>query len=307
MMFTMAWSLGFRQQKSQSGMTENDLVFSWLSDVSKEHPVYTRDDFCSKPAAEKPVKIRPPTPKTPTTRQPAVRSLSCEPLPKPIIHRRAQSLPSPPERRRQIRRAGVRFVDSLGVELENVKVFSAGENPSVPQHVLFRLLMNSELAGGKKLEISLPLLKPMFPEKPADHPSFSEHLCHQKVCLEQVLCNEMGITGIVQVLNLAFEKEIKVRYSFTNWKSFSETKAHWVSNKPMENVPNGPSCDTFCFHLPVPPFILTPGAILEFAICYKVLGTEFWDNNGGQNYKLVCHSYKLTVPKECEDSMIHFI
>ncbi|XP_014854544.1 PREDICTED: uncharacterized protein LOC106925034 isoform X2 [Poecilia mexicana] len=49
-----------------------------------------------------------------------------------------------------------------------------------------------------------------------------------------------------------------------------------------------------------------PGAILEFAICYRVNGWDFWDNNDGNNYKLACHSYKVTVPRECEDSMLHF-
>ncbi|KAL7860154.1 hypothetical protein SRHO_G00153010 [Serrasalmus rhombeus] len=260
----------------------------------------------SKPEEDRrPVRIRPPSPRAPQPR-PAGRSLSCEPPPKPIIQRRTQSLPSPSERRRLSRRIGVRFVDSLGMDLENVKVFKRGEDPFVPEHVLFRLLMNAELAASKGLEISLPYLKPVFSDQPGDCSNFLERLCRQKVCLERVLCYEPGIIGIVQVLNLAFEKEVGVRYSFTNWKSCTETKAYWVANKQMEGLAGGYSCDSFRFHLPVPPFILHPGAVLEFAICYKVLDVQFWDNNGGQNYKLVCQSYNLPVPKEIEDSMIHF-
>ncbi|XP_026873724.1 protein phosphatase 1, regulatory subunit 3Da [Electrophorus electricus] len=299
----MAWSMGH----SQENMGE-ELFFVGVSGVSKQmYPPNLRDTLRSEPEGERnPVRIRPPTPRAPQPR-PAGRSLSCEPPPKPIIQRRAQSLPSTSERKKLNRRIGVRFVDSLGMDLETVKVFRSGEDPFVPEHVLFRLLMNAELAASKSLEISLPYLKPVFPVQPGDCSNFLQRLCRQQVCLERVLCYEPGIIGIVLVLNLAFEKEVTVRYSFTNWKSCTETKAHWIANKYMEGISSGYSCDSFRFHLPVPPFILHPGAVLEFAICYKVQGSQFWDNNEGQNYKLVCQSYNLPVPRECEDSMIHFI
>ncbi|KAL2103768.1 hypothetical protein ACEWY4_000636 [Coilia grayii] len=269
----------------------------------KEHSVTLSDESEEK----KKVKIRPPSPR-PSRASPVLRrSSSCEPIPKPIIRRREQSLPSPPERRRLTQRTGVRFVDSRGKKLENVKIFEASEGPLVPDHVLFRILMNAEFSGGSNLEISLPLMKPVFTEQPGDQPGFVERVRCQRVCLERLLCFEVGIVGIVQVLNLAFEKDVSVRYSFTAWKSCSETQGFWVSHKHPGDEAQTPDFDTFHFHLPVPPFLLQPGALLEFAVCYKVLGTEFWDNNEGQNYRLACHSYKLTVPKECEDSMIHFI
>uniref|UniRef100_A0AAY4B9C6 CBM21 domain-containing protein n=1 Tax=Denticeps clupeoides TaxID=299321 RepID=A0AAY4B9C6_9TELE len=245
------------------------------------------------------VKIRPPDPRV---LRPALRrSLSCEPVPRSIIRGHV------PAERRLTRRAGVRFVDSLGLELEDVKSFTSAEEPLVPQHVLFRLLMNAELNSKWNLEISLPILKPVFPLQPGDQANFQERLGRQKVCLERLFCFEVGITGIVQVLNLAFEKDISVRYSFTNWQSCSDTRGFWVSRRNGEEMAARTNCDTFHFALPVPPFVLHAGATLEFAICYKVLGAEFWDNNEGQNYKLTCHSYKLSVPKECEDSMIHFL
>ncbi|XP_051961971.1 protein phosphatase 1, regulatory subunit 3Da [Xyrauchen texanus] len=302
----MAWSMGFGQKDTPPEEMNADLFFARVSGGSKESSTLNLQDvLCSKMDSERrPVKIRPPSPKASSPRQHTGRSLSCEPPTKSIIHRRTQSLPSPSERRRLGRRTCVRFVDSLGLDLENVKVFKSGEDPIVPEHVLFRLLMNAELSSSKRMEISLPYLKPMFLVQPGDSSNFVDRLCCQHVCLERVLCYEPGIIGVVQVVNLAFEKEVSVRYSFTNWRSCTETKAYWVASK---SIPNGPCCDTFRFHLPVPPFIFHPGAVLEFAICYKVMGTQFWDNNCGQNYKLTCHSYNLPVPKECEDSMIHFI
>lgn len=264
-----------------------------------------------KPATVKnTVRIRPPSPKASLLSREfeSRRGQSYESLPKPIIRRRSRSLPTTTERKSHSRNVGVRFVDSLGLDLEAVKVFKTGEDPFVPQHVTFRSLMGAELASGNNLEISLPYFKPVFTQQPGDKTEFISHLYNQKVCLERVFCFELGIIGITQVLNLHVDKEVSARYSFTEWKSWSETKASWVSTitTPRNGTDGLFSCDTFRFHLPVPPF-LKPGAVLEFAIRYKVNGNEYWDNNEGQNYKLVCHNYKLVVPKECEDSMVHFI
>ncbi|XP_072306287.1 protein phosphatase 1 regulatory subunit 3D-like [Eucyclogobius newberryi] len=261
------------------------------------------------PKAERtPVPIRPPSSSKATVsrkRDPHV-SFSCEPTPKPII-RRSLSLPPSSQKKTQCRNVGVRFVDSLGLDLEDVRLFKKGDDPSVPPHVTFRLLMGAELADGKHLEISLPYLKPVFEQQPADDPHFMHRLEKQKICLERVFCLEFGIIGFAQVLNLDFEKEVIARFSFTDWKSSTETQATWMSSvtKTLE-AGRQLSCDTFRFHLTVPPF-LQPGAELEFAIRYNVRGCEYWDNNKGKNYKLVCESYKLSVPRECEDSMVHFI
>ncbi|XP_031142703.1 protein phosphatase 1, regulatory subunit 3Da [Sander lucioperca] len=258
-------------------------------------------------AVKKPVPIRPPSPRVSLPRE-FHHSLSCEPTPKPIIRQRSRSLPSTTEKKKQCRNVGVRFVDSLGLDLEDIKLFKSAEEPFVPHHVAFRLLMGAELADGRHLEISLPYLKPVFAQQPGDQQGFLHRLNEQKVCLERVLCFELGVIGITQVLNLDFEKDVIARYSFTEWKNCTETKASWVSTitKTWEGGGGKLSYDTFRFHLPVPPF-LQPGAVLQFAIQYKVCGAEYWDNNNGENYKLVCHNYKLTVPKECEDSMVHFI
>lgn len=257
---------------------------------------------------KRPVPIRPPSPRVSVPRGYELhRSVSYEPTPKPIIRQRSRSLPSDTERKKRCRNVGVRFVDSLGVDLEDIRVFKSGEDPFIPHHVTFRLLMGAELADGRHLEISLPYLKPVFAQQPGDQPGFLHRLHQQKVCLERVLCFELGVIGVTQVINLDFEKNVTARYSFTEWKSCTEMKGSWVSTITKSEHGGGQlSCDTFRFHLPVPPF-LQPGAILEFAIQYKVCGTEYWDNNNGENYKLVCHNYKLTVPKECEDSMVHFI
>lgn len=260
-----------------------------------------RDIYGPKPPTVR-VRIRPPGPRAPSAKEETVkRSLSADPPAKTIVRRRARSLPPCPQRTRAPRSQQVRFVDSMGLDLEEVRVFQVQEQPRVPQHVLFRLLMSSELAGGKSPELSLPYFRPGFPENPAAEPPFLERLSRQCVCLEQILCSEQGITGTVQ----AYEKKVTVHYSFTSWRTGAETTASWLSSGNRA-TPEGPETDTFRFWLPVPPFVLQPGSILEFAICYHVKGSSYWDNNDGRNYTLSCHGYTLTVPRECEDSMLHF-
>ncbi|XP_034389490.1 protein phosphatase 1 regulatory subunit 3D [Cyclopterus lumpus] len=266
-----------------------------------------RDIYDPKPHPPKaPVRIRPPGPRAPSVKELNLKSGSpSDPPTKTIMRRRAQSLPSSAERTKELRSLQVRFVDSLGLDLEDVKIFKVQEHPLIPQHVMFRLLMSSELAFGKSLELSLPYFKPCFPENVGAQPDFLERLCNQSVCLEHVLCSEQGITGTIRVLNLAYEKDVAVHYSFTNWRTHTVTAAPWASSGHRAGS-GAPETDVFRFRLPVPPFLLQPGAILEFAIGYHVQGCHHWDNNSGRNYQLACHSYKVTVPRECEDSMLHF-
>lgn len=264
-----------------------------------------RDIYDPKPQPPKsPVRIRPPAPRTPTVTPPDPKpSLTGDPPTKTIMRRRARSLSS--HKKKELKSPQVRFSDSLGLDLEEVKVFKVQEHPLIPQHVMFRLMMSSELAFGRSPELSLPYFKPCFPENALAQPHFLKRLSAQRVCLEQVLCSEQGITGTIQVLNLAYEKKVTVHYSFTNWRTHTDTIASWVSPGPLGDR-GAAQTDIFRFRLPVPPFILQPGALLEFAICYHVDGREYWDNHGGDNYKLSCHSYRLTVPRECEHSMLHF-
>ncbi|XP_070815857.1 protein phosphatase 1, regulatory subunit 3Db [Chaetodon trifascialis] len=305
----MAGACEKRQQKGSvegSGTQSQFIGGSSNASTAKNTTIRLRDIYDPKPQPPKaPVRIRPPGPRAPSVKELYLKhSLPSDPPTKAIMRRRAQSLPST-ERKKELRSLQVRFVDSLGLELEEVKVFRVQEHPLIPQHVLFRLLMSSELAFGKSLELSMPYFKPCFPENVGAQPDFLTRLCTQSVCLEQVLCSEQGITGTIQVLNLAYEKEVIVRYSFTNWRTLTQTTASWVS-RGCHAESEAPETDVFRFRLPVPPFILQPGAILEFAICYHVKGSNYWDNNNGHNYKLSCHSYKVTVPRECEDSMLHF-
>ncbi|KAM6053988.1 protein phosphatase 1 regulatory subunit 3D [Chlamydotis macqueenii] len=243
-------------------------------------------------------------------------SSNCDPALRPIIRRRARSLPTSPERRKQVavqcqvpgcqsRMNRVRFADALGLELTEVKVFQAGEDPSIPLHVLSRLSINSDLwYSSSDLEFTMQCLVPDF-QQPADCMDFSSRLQEQQVCLERVASSDLGLSGTIQVRNVAFEKRVSVRYTFNQWKSLHEVCAHWHNSIPEKNGQD--QVDVFTFFLPVPPFLLQVCSVVQFAARYQVNGQEYWDNNRGKNYSLTCRTHPLKMPRECEESWIHFI
>ncbi|XP_053102988.1 protein phosphatase 1 regulatory subunit 3D [Hemicordylus capensis] len=248
--------------------------------------------------------------------RPGITVTSCDPHLRPIMRRRARSLPSSPERRRTVttpcrvpgcstRRNRVRFADALGLELAEVKVFQAGEDPSIPLHVLSRLSINSDLCCSRlDLEFTMQCLVPDF-QQPIDCEDFFSRLQRQQVCLERVTSSDLGLNGSVKVINVAFEKQVVVRYTFNHWRGQHEVGAQWHSSAPGKDGQG--QVDVFTFFLPVPPFLLQLSSVVEFAVCYRVSGQEYWDNNQGKNYGLTCRSHPLKMPRECEESWIHFI
>ncbi|XP_008052231.1 protein phosphatase 1 regulatory subunit 3D, partial [Carlito syrichta] len=148
----------------------------------------------------------------------------------------------------------------------------------------------------------LQCLVPASPP-PVEAADFGERLRRQLVCLERVTCSDLGISGTVRVLNLAFEKQVTVRYTFSGWRSVHEAVARWRGPAGAEGTE-----DVFAFGFPVPPFLLELGSRVHFALRYRVAGAEHWDNNDGCDYSLTCRNHALHMPRgECEESWIHFI
>ncbi|KAI7856981.1 putative phosphatase regulatory subunit-domain-containing protein, partial [Circinella umbellata] len=84
------------------------------------------------------------------------------------------------------------------------------------------------------------------------------------------------IVGTCHVANLAFEKNVMVRYTFDNWSTFTDINAIYCESMA------GSTIDRFNFE-----FKWENGyfdSSLQFALRYSVNDTEFWDNNNGNNY-----------------------
>ncbi|KAK3728914.1 hypothetical protein QZH41_005425 [Actinostola sp. cb2023] len=106
------------------------------------------------------------------------------------------------------------------------------------------------------------------------------------VCLENVFelsCSTNGLVGIIRVKNVAYEKDVFVRYTLNRWRDKQEEKAEFIYQ-----CSDG-TADKFVFRLAIRP--KSPGqevtghGLLEFAVGYQVNYAVYWDNNNGFNYK----------------------
>ena len=114
---------------------------------------------------------------------------------------------------------------------------------------------------------------------------FMKTLEETYVCLENVRVEDITVFCSVKVKNIGFEKSVHGRCSYDGWLSFVDI--------PASHVPSGcdtPIHDTFSLAVYSPPSSTLsrrgPRAA-ELAICYTVNNVEYWDNNKGNNYRIV--------------------
>lgn len=221
------------------------------------------------------------------SRQPLIRSTSLK---------TGKTPPGTPQRKKI-----VRFADAMGLDLESVRHIISDDLPYVPQSAFGGLRVSDkwEGAGGVKQN-------PWFVQKPSKNPvqnrpnlvlefiqpstlvNFLDRVRNNKICLENcVVSNSAGnlsITCIIRVLNISFEKSVTLRYTLNEWLSHNEALASYIPN----------SCDGFSdkftvtFSVSAGGYFLSPGQRLLFALRYVANGEEYWDNNMGLNYSLIC-------------------
>ena len=100
---------------------------------------------------------------------------------------------------------------------------------------------------------------------------------NQKVGLEvfaqSSTMNGLVISGSIQVSNLAYQKDVFIRLTRDGWRTYCDITAQ------HQQTMNGGKTDRFVFASCV-----AEDDAVEFAICYRVYGMTFWDNNRGLNY-----------------------
>lgn len=244
--------------------------------------------------------------------KPRGREASLRPPHSPTSQRRrCKSLPTSAERAKlEIARSRspssqkkVRFADSLGLDLISIKHFDETDVPEVPERIVDKFrkaralhLNNFDKSSTSSQSVFMELLF----TSPGSLPDFLNRVKEEKVLLETVHADEFSLSGTVRVLNLAFEKNVCLRYTLNNWTSFMDVLAFYVTNS------SDGLTDEFSFKIITPNF-LECGGTLQFAIRYCVCGGEFWDNNNGSNYKVRRHRFKISPPREWENGWIHFI
>ncbi|XP_034618147.1 protein phosphatase 1 regulatory subunit 3G [Trachemys scripta elegans] len=185
----------------------------------------------------------------------------------------------------------VQFADALGLNLASVKHFSAAEDPQVPPAVLSRLRrlpreeFSAALGLGCRALPPPPALQLVPDFQPAGEVAATERLRRERVCLERLgrPAAALDVRGTVRVLSCPGPKEVTVRYTFNEWRSFLDAAAQPLAGPEGSDPPT----ERFHFSLCTPPGLLE-GSAVHFAVCYRSQQGEYWDNNGGSNYTLRC-------------------
>lgn len=104
-----------------------------------------------------------------------------------------------------------------------------------------------------------------------------ERIKMHEICLTDTRLNGRTVNGFITVNNLAYHKEVSIRHTFDDWKTVREVPAYYIST--FEDGAR----DRFGFSLPFP----SKDTEMYFALRYSVNDKEYWDNNCGNNYKIV--------------------
>uniref|UniRef100_A0A667ZQK1 Protein phosphatase 1 regulatory subunit n=1 Tax=Myripristis murdjan TaxID=586833 RepID=A0A667ZQK1_9TELE len=177
------------------------------------------------------------------------------------------------------------FADSRGLALTAVHVFNEAEDD-----LLAELQFLADLEGrGSALVLD-------FTQPAADYLDLRNRLKAQQVCLESCSVQEHSLSGTVQVRNIGFEKSVAVRITFDSWRSFQDVPCRYLNN-----VYGCPDIDTFSFSIPVPE-ALQPSERVEFCLQYQAQDQTFWDNNHGNNYRLLASELDGNVTRGADRS-----
>lgn len=87
----------------------------------------------------------------------------------------------------------------------------------------------------------------------------------------------------MKVRNLAFRKEVIVRFSRDDWKTVSEVAAEYSRSLYLRQTIVS---DIFVFSIDTESFPIQLGNMIHFCARYDVIDMEFWDNNERNNYSV---------------------
>nr|XP_020472333.1 protein phosphatase 1 regulatory subunit 3C-B-like isoform X2 [Monopterus albus]XP_020472334.1 protein phosphatase 1 regulatory subunit 3C-B-like isoform X2 [Monopterus albus] len=202
-------------------------------------------------------------------------------------------------RRRKKKKKNVVFADSQGLALTAVHIFNEAED-NLMTELQFHLTEIEGATAGLHLghnkdpaDCGSGLVLD-FTQPAADYLDLRNRLKVQQVCLETCSVQERLLSGTVQVRNVCFEKSVSVRITFNSWHSFQDIQCQYLNN-----VYGCLDTDTFSFSILVPD-LHEPMDRVEFCIQYQTRDQTFWDNNQGNNYRLVLADQNGSLTQSAE-------
>lgn len=174
----------------------------------------------------------------------------------------------------------VSFADDIGLALENVRVL--GDSSDVPPVLEPDVLAQLNLGCSAPLCIAEPQFAVNFPQPLSDYLELRSKVESGKVSLETAHVKGSSVLGTVRVKNIAFEKKVFVRLTFSNWETYDDINAVYSSTAGSYS----PFYDIFEFKISLKA-VEKEVRRIYFAVCYEAGDEQFWDNNNGENYEIV--------------------
>lgn len=186
----------------------------------------------------------------------------------------------------------VKFADSFGLALVSVKIMN---EPSDMPPQLKRETLNLVTEGVTASATQIPPLKVSFVQPASNYLEFREKVMNNNVSLENVILKDYTIFGTIKVKNITFHKNVFVHFTYDSWETFQDVPGEYVSSGTDSYQHN--VFDTFSFKLSVPTNYDVSKKV-EFCVCFETESEQFWDNNNGENYRILSEDWKCVQPKK---------
>ncbi|KAI8579877.1 hypothetical protein K450DRAFT_239513 [Umbelopsis ramanniana AG] len=176
---------------------------------------------------------------------------------RPAMKQRTQSAPHP------------KFV-RFDQKLEHVRLFLKAQTPSAVKADPILDLEDDQTNG-------VQLRYPNWPTK--------IHGANDMISIESIVLasDQKSLVGKCKVNNIAFNKQVTVRYTFNYWQDVTEVQAAYRESIGRESS----NTDRFMFNIPLNDRMEKSGQeTMYFCLKYTVNGTDYWDSNDGLNYQL---------------------
>lgn len=212
----------------------------------------------------------------PASKPALVRKKSGElvkPALRPSSRRRYSSMPGTPTYSKS-----VHFNDSDNqtrhfLQVDKPMAVSAGSSPVETYDSETEFPFNDD---SKKPELEIKIAN--FPED-----SFDRRAKPVRVERLFLSSDKTTLVGVCAVQNIAFQKQVVVRFTLDYWKTTSEVTAEY--NNDTRNRPTD-GCDRFNFHIKLTDQANLDNKTLLLCVRYNVGGQEFWDNNNSRNFQV---------------------
>ena len=233
--------------------------------------------------------------------------LNSGPMRRCISLKTSKTPPSTPRHKKE-----VRFADALGLDLTSIKqILNQEDPPIVPDSAMKGLNVEDRyfavwpFAFGMKGPVDAGPVQRVRHlcacfAQPGYSPDFTRRVEERRVSLEHCTVDDvlLMISGTIRVANIAFEKQVAVRYTINGWMTYADEAAKYLQGA------GGTDQFTFKVHLPD---YFDFSSRMEFSVMYVAGGQTFWDSNFGANYRIECHVEESPLPVRRVDAAARLV